>query len=286
MSTDRDDAHARPQPEPSGTTGDQHPARPDVADEAPAAGATAVGAQPSWDRPQDPPAWGQPQGDGGPWATTQPVPHPGQQPVWGQPAPPPHVQPGYVQPGWGQPVYGQPSPYGPYGPPSAPGRPGTVIAASVLGMLYGALGLLVALLFVAFGALVDDFIDAVEDSDPALEDTLGPGSVDSAQAGLIALGLVALAWAVVMVWGSVLALRGRSRVLLLVGTCIAVAVTGLVLLFGGIAAATDPESGGAGAIVLFLLVFLGTVATLVFLVVRPSSTYFAVHRQRRALLPR
>ena len=287
MSNDRDDAQGRQQPDPSGTWGDQHPAEQTGPVDG-AHGATAAGQQPPWGQPpQGASPWGPPQQPG------QPDPQYGGPAQYGQP---PQYAPGHGQPAFGQPSpygpygqpppYGQPSPYGPYGPPTAPGRPGTVIAAAVLGLLYGALGLLVTLLLLAFGTVADDFLDALEDSDPSLEGTLDPSAADTAQAGLIVLGLLALAWAVVMVWGSFLALRGRSRVLLLVGASIAIAATGLLLLIGGLGAATQPDSGGAGAIVLFLLLFLGTVGTLVLLVVRPSSAYFAAHRHRRALTPR
>ena len=321
MSNDRDDAQDRPEPDQSGTWGAEPPAgqtgppRADDSDRtgteaAGAHGATAYGAPaPSWGRPgQGATPWGPPQ-QPGERAETTPLGQPGPygQPQYGQPqygqAPygqAPYGQPQYGQAPYGAPQfsqapygqqfgagpYGPPSPYGPYGQPSAPGRPGTVIAAAVLGLLYGALGLLVTLVLVAFGALVDDVVDAIATSDPSLDDALDPAAVDSVRAGLVVVGVLALAWAVAMVWGSFLALRGRSRVLLLVGTSIAIAATGALALFGGIAAATEPDSGGAAGIVLFLLLFLGTVGTLVLLVVRPSGTYFAEHRRRRALTPR
>ena len=41
------------------------------------------------------------------------------------------------------------------------------------------------------------------------------------------LGLLALAWTIVMIWGSVRALSGRSRVLLIVGGSIAIFTTGI-----------------------------------------------------------
>jgi hypothetical protein len=324
MSNDRDDAQDRPQPDQSGTWGQEDPAAPTGlprADGSDRAGTEAAGAHGATAYGAPAPSWGGPGQGSAPWGPPQPgertetaphgqVPHgqpPYEQVPYGQPpygqAPygqPPHGQPPYGQAPYGQPPFGQPpygqqfaagpygppSPYGPYGPPSAPGRPGTVIAAAVLGLLYGALGLLVTLVLVAFGALVDDVVDAIATSDPSLDDSLDPAAVDSVRAGLVVVGVLALAWAVVMVWGSFLALRGRSRVLLLVGTSIAIAVTGALALFGGIAAATEPDSGGAAGIVLFLLLFLGTVGTLVLLVVRPSGTYFAEHRRRRALAPR
>ena len=104
---------------------------------------------------------------------------------------------------------------------------------------------------------------------------------------LVGLALLALAWTVLMVWGSVLALRGRSRVLLLVGSSIAVAVSGLFFLFGLIGAVAEPgQSGQAGGIVFLLVLFLAALAMLVLLCLRSSAQYFAAHRQRRALTPR
>ncbi|WP_269176282.1 hypothetical protein [Modestobacter sp. VKM Ac-2986] len=319
MSNDRDDAQGRQQPDPSGTEGAQHPAEDTGAvdrggvDDAPAAGATAAaagataaGPHSSWASPeQDQGSWGTPQHGSGTGVQTPPY---GQQPPYDQQSygqqygspygqAPQYGQSPYGQAPWGQAPYGQGPQYGqsPYGQPVAhggpgqpavPGRPGTVITSAVLGLLYGVLGLLTALLFVIGGAYADDFLDAVEDTDPSLEGTLGSSEVDGFRAVLVVFGVVALVWAVVMVWGSFLALRGRSRVLLLVGAWIAVAVTAVLLLLAVVGAATAPEGGGAGGIVLFLLLFLGTVAMAVLLLLRPSAAYFAIHRQRRALAPR
>jgi len=305
MSNDRDDAQGRQQPDPPGTWGDQHPVeqpgavdRPGVDDGPPAgataAGATAAGQQPSWGAPQPgEQPWGPPPQHGRPAPTGQPhhpQPHHPQsqyeQPRYGQPR---YGSPYGQAPQYGQAPYGQPSPYGPYGPygqPTVPSRPGTVITSAVLGLLYGVLGLLTALLFVIGGTYADDVIDAVEDADPTLEGTLGSSELDSFRAVLVVFGVLALVWAVVMVWGSFLALRGRSRVLLLVGAWISVAATGVLLLVGGIGTATASEGDGAAGIVVLLLLFLGTVAMAVLLLLRPSTAYFAAHRHRRALAPR
>ena len=306
MSNDRDDARGRPQADPSGTWGAQHPAQqpggadggrppgvgPDADDpyRGPAHGATAAGA--ATDRQQ--PSWSGPAQDGPAWV---PPPQPGQQPYGQQLGAPQYGAPQYGAPQYGQPAYGhqpygqaqpyaQPSPYGPYGSPSALGRPGTVVTAVVLGLVYGSLGLLAALLFVLGGTLADDFLDAVQDADPTLEGSLDPSEVGVFRGVFVALGLVALAWTVVMVWGSFLALRGRSRVLLLVGGWITVAATGFVLLTGGITAVAAPGGGGAAGVVFLLLVFLGAVAVPVLLLLRPSTAWFAAHRRQRALTPR
>ena len=304
MSNDRDDAQGRQHADPSDSWGGQHPAQQPVGtspgagpdgDDAyrgPAHGATAVGAaadaqQPSWGGPaQGGPAQGGPAWTPPAQYAQQPYGQQayGQSPAYGQP----YGAPQYGQPPrYGQtPPHGPPSPYGPYGPPAAPGRPGTVITAVVLGLLFGSTGALVTLLFVLGGALADDVFDAVQDADPTLEGTLDPSQVGVFQGVFIAVGLVALAWAVVMVWGSFVALRGRSRVLLLVGAWITVAATGFVLVAGGITAVTQPEGGGAAGVLFLLVVFLAAVAMPVLLLLRPSTAYFTAHRQQRALLPR
>jgi hypothetical protein len=191
---------------------------------------------------------------------------------------PPYGQPPYGQHGYGQPGYAQ-SAYGLV----QPARPGTVITAAVLALVLGALGVLVTVACVAGGALLDDFAGAFGESDA----TLDPAAVHDARVGLVLVGLLALAWTVVMFWGSALALRGRSRVLLIVGASISVAATALFLLGGLVSATTAPAQDGEKAGVLVLLVlFLATVATLVLLCLRSAGQFFAAHRQRRALLPR
>ena len=189
----------------------------------------------------------------------------------------------YGGPQYGLPPYAQP-PYGPYGGPGRPGvpaRPGSVITSAVLAFVYASLGLLMAVSTLAFGAVFDDLIGVLQESDESLGG-VAPAEVDAARAGLIAFGLIALAWTVVMVWGAVLAVRGRSRVLLLVGGSISIAVTGL-LLAAGVVGATDPQSRDAVVgVVFFLLLFLGALAIVVLLCLRSAGRYFAAHRARRA----
>jgi hypothetical protein len=93
---------------------------------------------------------------------------------------------------------------------------------------------------------------------------------------LIVFGLIALAWTVVMIWGSVWALSGRSRVLLLVGGSIAVAVT----LFGFLASLSDDATTGGG-VVLQLVFLLAAIAIVVLLSMRPAAQFYAAHRARR-----
>jgi hypothetical protein len=200
---------------------------------------------------------------------------------------PPFPQQQYGQAPYGQAPYGQPSygqgPYDqPYGQPQ-PARPGPVITAAVLGLVLGALGLLATVGLLVGGAIIDDLADAIDESDPSL----GSGVADDVRAVLLVLALLALAWTVAMVWGSVLALRGRSRVLLIVGAAISVAATGLFFLGSLVSAARPPsEDGEAGGVLLTLVLFLIALATLVLPCLRSAAQFFAAHRQRRALQPR
>ena len=93
---------------------------------------------------------------------------------------------------------------------------------------------------------------------------------------LIVFGVVALAWTVVMIWGSVWALSGRSRVMLLVGGSIALALT----LFGFLGSLGDDTTGGGG-IVFNLLLFLAALAIVVLLWLKPSADFFAAKRAQR-----
>jgi hypothetical protein len=101
---------------------------------------------------------------------------------------------------------------------------------------------------------------------------------------LVVIGLLALAWTVLMIWGSVWALTGRSRVLLLVGGSIAVLVM-LIAVLGSILDSTSADSVGASeymiGIVLTLAFFLASLAIVVPLCLRPATRFFAEHRARR-----
>ena len=192
---------------------------------------------------------------------------------WGQPQP-------YGQ--YGQTPYGQ---YGQYGGDEQPARPGTVITAAVLALVYGALGLLVTVGLIAGGALIDDFIEAIAESDPSFDDGVAESQLDDIRSVLVLIALLALAWTVLMVWGSVLALRGRSRVPLIVGASISVATTGLVFLFSLIGASSEPGDD-TGGVLLLLALFSGAVAMLVLICLRSAEQFFAAHRRQRSLTQR
>jgi hypothetical protein len=197
---------------------------------------------------------------------------------------------GQTQP-YGQQQYGQPSPYGQqydpaqqygqggyaqgygqYGQPAVPAKPGGVVTASVLGFIFGALGVLVSLALIIGGAAASGV------SNSADEDILGLGEFAGAVGGvLIAFGVVALVWTIVMIWGSVWALTGRSRVMLLVGGAIALAFT----LLGFLSNLSDSTNRSAGGVFFSLLLLAAALAIVVLLSMKPAANFFAAHRARR-----
>ncbi len=208
----------------------------------------------------------------------------------------PQVQSGYPQ--YGQPGgYGQYPPqgqygqyggqygqqYGPYGQTAVPARPTPVVVAAVLGFVFSAFGALMTVGLLLGGALLGTVLEDVVASDPTLSD-VDPSELgevtDFALLFGIGFGVLALVWTALMIWGSVRALTGRSRVLLLVGGAIAVAVTGLFLL----AVLSEVAAGevGGGEVVFSLLVFLAALAIVVLLCLRPAAQFYAAHRARRA----
>jgi len=208
----------------------------------------------------------------------------------------PQVQSGYPQ--YGQPGgYGQYPPqgqygqyggqygqqYGPYGQTAVPARPTPVVVAAVLGFVFSAFGALMTVGLLLGGALLGTVLEDVVASDPTLSD-VDPSELgevtDFALLFGIGFGVLALVWTALMIWGSVRALTGRSRVMLLVGGAIAVAVTGLFLL----AVLSEVAAGevGGGEVVFSLLVFLAALAIVVLLCLRPAAQFYAAHRARRA----
>jgi hypothetical protein len=148
-----------------------------------------------------------------------------------------------------------------------------VIIAAVLGFVFGAFGVLATIALFIGGAFVSGGGAAGNDQFPGL------GAVGGAIGGaLIVIGLLALAWTVVTIWGSVWALRGRSRVMLLVAGAIAL----LFSLIGFLGSLSDTSSNGGG-IVVQLLVLLAAAAIVVLLCLRPAADFFAAHRARRGV---
>jgi len=210
----------------------------------------------------------------------QPTPPQQGQPQYGQPSPygqqydpaspygQQYGQQQYGQPQYGQTPYGQ---YGPYGQSAVPARPGGVVTASVLGFILGALGVLVSLVLIVLGAAATNSDTEVI---PGLEEFAGVvGGV------LIVVGVLALAWTVVMIWGSVWALTGRSRVLLLVGGAIALGLT----LLGFVANLSDSANTTAGGVFWNVLMLAAAIAIVVLLSLKPAADFYAAHRARRGV---
>jgi hypothetical protein len=211
-----------------------------------------------------------------------------QQPYYGSPPvtgqqygqPSPYGQP----PQYGQsPQYGQPPQYGPpaqygqaYGQVAVPAKPAQVVVPAVLGFVFGALGVLVTLLLIVAGVAATRLSNRADTVIP------GFGNVGGAIGGVvIAVGVLALVWTVLMIWGSVWALNGRSRVLLLVGGSISIATTGFGVL-GSIGSMNDGTgNNGPGGVLISLLFFLGALAIVILLSMRPAAQFYAAHRARR-----
>lgn len=201
----------------------------------------------------------------------------GQQPQYGQ-QPAPYGQQQYgqqpaaygqqygQQPAYGQQQYGQQQ-YGQYGTAVVPARPAGVTVAAVFGFIFGALGVLGALLTIVGGAALGSFFGGLE----------GGGGVGGAVTGIfIGLAVVVLAWTVVMIWGSVWAISGRSRVMLLVGGSIS-----LFFMVIGFFSGLGSDQTTAGGVILSLIFLLMALAIVVLLSMKPAADYFAAHRARR-----
>src|SRR3954469_14792604 len=204
----------------------------------------------------------------------------------------PYGQPEHVQPGPGLPQYGA-SQYGvpryevpqyaavPYGQPpsyvpapgSRPAKPGSVVTAAVLGFVWGAIGVLVTFLFVIAGiggrSLVAAFATGSDDAELGTRFVTGVAVFPAP---------LALRWTVSMIWGGILALTGRSRVLLIVGGSVAIAATGLYFFV----ALANASEAGAGGITVTLLLLAVSILIVVLLCLRAAGRFFAAHRALRA----
>ena len=256
---------------------------------------TVPGSTPGGEEPGQPaygqPQYGQPQ-SGQPQSGQ---PQSGQtqygQPQYGQT---PYGQPSYGQPAYGgqygQPAYGAPAGYGQYGYSASPARPAHVIVPAILGFVFAAFGVLSTFGVFVGGAAVVGMAGALDSGafDTGTGDPFGGDLPGDAAAGIgvlfVVIGLIALAWTVLMIWGSVWALTGRSRVLLLVGGSIAVLVT-LIGVLGTVLDSTTANSvsGSESAIgiVITLAFFVAALAIVVPLCLQPATQFFAAHRARR-----
>jgi hypothetical protein len=240
---------------------------------------------PDGQQPGQQPGHGQPQYGQQPPYGQQPQygqPEYGQQPAHGQPAeygqqqygaPAPYGAQYGQQPTYGQ-QPGQLSGYGPYGTSAVPARPPHVIIAAVLGFIFGAFGVLATIVLFISGAFVTGGGAAGNDEFPGL------GAIGGAVGGiLIVIGLLALAWTVLTIWGSVWALRGRSRVMLLVAGSIALAFS----VIGFLGTLSDSSNSNGSGIVFQVLVLLAAAAIVVLLCLKPAADFFAAHRARRGV---
>ncbi|MGY1803536.1 hypothetical protein ACI78T_09650 [Blastococcus sp. SYSU D00922] len=199
------------------------------------------------------------------------------QPQYGQQ---PYGQPPYGQQPYGQQYgqqqypaaygqqYGQAPAYGQYGS-AQPAKPGSVVTAAVLGFVFGALGVIFTLLLVVAGSAASTFFGDFTDNDDVENSIL---------AVVILFAVLMAVWTTATIWGSVWALTGRSRVLLLVAGSIALAFT----LLGFLSSLADSgNSGGAGGVIWSLLLLAGSLAIVILLSRRPAADFFAAHRARR-----
>jgi hypothetical protein len=252
-------------------------------------GATPGGAQqnqPSYGQPQyGQPSYGQLQ-----YGQSQYGQAPYAHPQYGQT---PYGQPSYGQPAYGgqygQPAYGAPAAYGQYGYSAVPARPAHVIVPAILGFVFAAFGVLATFGVFLGGAAVVSLGTALDTGalGTGPGDPFGGDVARDTAAGIgiaiVVIGLLSLAWTVLMIWGSVWALTGRSRVLLLVGGSIAVLVTLIAVLGSSLdsAGASGSSSGNAAGIVLTLAFFVASLGIVVPLCLRPATQFFAAHRARR-----
>ena len=219
------------------------------------------------------PPYGQQQGSGGYGEQYGQQPY-GQPAAYGQEYGQQYGQPAQYG-GYGQ-GYPAQAGYGPYGGSGLPAKPAGVTIAAVLGFILGSLGALFTLAIAFGGAAIVGLSDQFE-QELGAEGLDADGAAGAVGAVVLTLAVLALVWTVMMIWGSIWALTGRSRVLLLVGASIAVAFVGFLSLVS----LADVQNSGAGAFVFFLLLFLAALAIVVLLSRRAAADFFAAHRARR-----
>jgi hypothetical protein len=146
------------------------------------------------------------------------------QPGWGAPQQPPA---GYNQPAYGAPGYDSTPAYG--GGPATGRRPGMVTAAGIIGIVWGALGLLFGLLLLGFAFAVGAFY------------------------GLILLISVVVSAA--LLWAGIQVVQGKSPRLLLLISYVAIGINLLSLIIG-IAQGGNPLNGILGFVIPGVIVFL------------------------------
>ena len=191
----------------------------------------------------------------------------------------------YQPDAYGQAAYPQQAGYAqPYGyGPAAPAKPGTVITSAVFGFVFGALGVLASFGLIFVGAALagaSSGAGSLDDEFPGLG-TLFGGALGAAGGIVLVVGLLALVWTVLTIWGSVWALTGRSRVLLLVAGSISIVTTGIGLVGNLSNLGNGYGSSSGGSVVVSLVFFGAAVAIVVLLCLRPSTEFFSAHRALR-----
>ena len=152
------------------------------------------------------------------------APQGGQQPGWNAP------QPGYSPQGYNAPGY-EPAPSYAGGPAPTGQRPGMVTAAGIIGIVWGVLGALFALLLM-----------------------LGAFALGVPLIGLILL--VALALYVGLAWAGIQVMQGKSPRLLLLLSYVAIALSLLQLIVSLVASGGNAFNGILGIIIPGVIVFL------------------------------
>lgn len=201
----------------------------------------------------------------------QPAQYSGQQPAYQQGY---GQQPSYGQQQYGQQQYGQAA-YGQQYPQYTAAdarRPGGVTIAAVFGFIFGALGVLSSILLIIGASALNGLIDSFGGTNADVQ--AGRGIVTGF---LIGIGVIALIWTVLTIWGSVWAVSGRSRVLLIVMGSISIFTTG-----GSFFSALGGSNSNAGGIIFVLVLFLMSIAIVVLLSMRPAATFFGARRAMRA----
>ena len=134
----------------------------------------------------------------------------------------------------------------------------------MLGFIVGGLAALGAVFVFAGGGLLVSADDA------------GTGLGNALAGILVVMGLLIVTIAVIMIWGAVLALTGRSRVLLIVGAS-------LLTAFGtiGLVSSLGNSNTTSGGIIFQLTSLVITILIIVLLSLSPATEYFAARRTRR-----
>lgn len=167
--------------------------------------------------------------------------------------------------------YGQPYGYAPQTAAATP-RPGSVVAAGVLGFLWAALGFILTLYLLTKGSQANDYASTGNQFFPGL------GDVISGFAGyLFAMAFYGLLWTVLMIWGGIWAIGGRSRVGLMVGGSVAIGDTGFLCFL----VLANPSVTPSGYLLVVIAAFAISIFIVAALCTRSAAEFFAAQRAPR-----